>query len=251
MTILESVPGRAVPCEGCPFRTNPAFRDFSPPELEFISTFKSGELNAETGTTLLMEDTNSPHLYTVLAGWAFRYKMLPDGRRQILNFVLPGDFLGLQTSVFDKMGHSAEALTDMVLCIFPREKLWGLFCNHPSLGFDLTWLAAREERMLDEHLLSVGRRSALERMAYLLLHLFRRAENLGLTDGDRIAFPFFQQHLADTLGMSLVHANNTLRRLTSEKIVRWKQKVFRLLDRDRLAEIAGYDFVEPQPRPFI
>ena len=105
--------------------------------------------------------------------------------------------------------------------------------------------------MLDEQLLSVGRRSALERMAYLLLHLFRRAEDLGLTRGDRIEFPFFQQHLADTLGMSLVHANNTLRRLTSEKIVHWKQKMFKLLDRDRLAEIAGYRFAELQPRPFL
>ncbi len=232
MTVLESVPGRTVPCERCPFRTNAAFRDFSPPELEFISAFKSGELNAEAGTTLFLEDTNSPHLYTVLAGWAFRYKMLPDGRRQILNFALPGDFLGLQTSVFERIGHSAEALTDMVLCIFPREKLWELFSNHPSLAFDLTWLAAREERILDEHLLSVGRRSALERMAYLLLHLFRRAEDLGLTDGDS-------------------HANNTLRRLTSAKVVYWKKKMFRLRDRDRLAEIAGYDFAERRPRPFI
>jgi len=251
MTVLESVPGRTVPCERCPFRTNAAFRDFSPPELEFISAFKSGELNAEAGTTLFLEDTNSPHLYTVLAGWAFRYKMLPDGRRQILNFALPGDFLGLQTSVFERMGHSAEALTDMVLCIFPREKLWELFSNHPSLAFDLTWLAAREERILDEHLLSVGRRSALERMAYLLLHLFRRAEDLGLTDGDSLEFPFFQQHLADMLGMSLVHANNTLRRLTSAKVVYWKKKMFRLRDRDRLAEIVGYDFAERRPRPFI
>src|SRR5260370_28834677 len=177
--------------------------------------------------------------------------MLPDGRREILNFALPGDFVGLQAWVFDGMGHSAEALTDMILCIFPREKLWELFAGYPSLSFDVTWLAAREERMLDENLLSVGRRSALERMAYVLLHLFRRAEDLGLTEGDRVEFPFFQQHLADTLGMSLVHANNTLRGLTSQKIVHWKQKVFRLLDRDRLAEIAGYEFPERQPRPFI
>src|SRR5947199_4315028 len=230
MTIMETVPGRAVPCEGCPFRSNPVFRDFTPPELEFISTFKSGELHAEIGTTLFLEDTNSPHLYTVLAGWAFRYKMLPDGRRQILNFALPGDFLGLQTSVFYKMGHSAEALTDMVLCIFPREKLWELFSGHPSLSFDVTWLAAREERVLDENLLSVGRRSALERMAYVLLHLFRRAESIGLTEGDRVEFPFYQQHLPDTLGTSLVHAKKKLRRMTSQKLVHWKQRVFRLLD---------------------
>src|ERR1700693_3139432 len=147
--------------------------------------------------------------------------MLPDERRQILNFALPGDFLGLQASVFDRMGHSAEALTDMVLCIFPREKLWELFSGHPNLSFDVTWLAAREERMLDENLLSVGRRSALERMAYLLLHLFQRAEDLGLTEGDRIEFPFFQQHPADASGMPLVHANNTLGRLTSQKIGAW------------------------------
>src|SRR5260370_42117080 len=88
-------------------------------------------------------------------------------------------------------------------------------------------------------------------MAYVLLHLFRRAEDLGLTEGDRVEFPFFQQHLADMLGMSLVHANNTLRRLTSQKVVHWKQKVFRLLDRDRLAGIAGYEFAGRQPRPFL
>src|SRR2546427_11913982 len=68
MTILEPVPGRSVPCEACPFRTNPTFRDFSPPELEFISAFKSGELNAEVGTTLFLEDTNSPHLLHGVGG---------------------------------------------------------------------------------------------------------------------------------------------------------------------------------------
>src|SRR6266705_5668720 len=148
MTILEPVPGRSVQCEACPFRTNPTFRDFSPPELEFISAFKSGELNAEVGTTLFLEDTNSPHLYTVLSGWAFRYKMLPDGRRQILNFALPGDFLGLQGSMFDKMEHSVEALNDLTLCIFPREKVSTLFSRYPGLAFDVTWLCAREERIL-------------------------------------------------------------------------------------------------------
>jgi CRP/FNR family transcriptional regulator len=139
MTILEPVPGRSIPCEACPFRTKPVFRDFLPPELEFISAFKSGELNAEAGTTLFLEDTDTPYLYTVLAGWAFRYKMLPDGRRQILNFALPGDFLGLQTSVFDKMGHSAEALTDMVLCIFSAREAVGVVQrpSEPELRCDL------------------------------------------------------------------------------------------------------------------
>src|SRR6266404_2104326 len=83
---------RKVPCESCPLRGKAVFRPFSEPELEFVKQFKVGELSVEAGATVLGEGTNSPHLYTVLSGWAFRYKTLPDGRRQIVNYALPGDF---------------------------------------------------------------------------------------------------------------------------------------------------------------
>ena len=251
MTKPVTVSGRQVPCESCPLRRMKTFREFSPEELAFVSEFKSGEVSAEAGTTLFLEGTNSAHLYTLLAGWAFRYKTLSDGRRQILNFALPGDFLGLQGAVLNEMQHSVETLADSLLCIFPRDKLWGLYTAFPSLAFDVTWLASREEQMIDEHLLNVGRRSALERMAYLLLHLFERAEAVGLAKGGKVQFPFTQQHIADTLGMSLVHTNKTLRRLVDTRVVRWQDKVFEVRDRDKLAEIAVYDFVEKTPRPFI
>lgn len=251
MAVAVPSGGRRIPCEKCPLRAKPVFRAFTPDELAFVSSFKSGELNAEAGTSILLEGTNSAHLYTVLSGWAFRYKMLADGRRQILNFALPGDFLGLQGSVMNAMQHAVEALTDMVLCVFPREKLWTLYSTYPSLAFDVTWLAAREEQMVGEHLVSVGRRTALERTAYLLLHLFMRAERLGLTQGARIEFPFTQQLLADTLGLSLVHTNKTLQRLTASKAVRWKDRVFEIVNRKALAEIAGYEETEPAKRPFI
>ena len=88
-----------------------------------METFKAGELVVDPGATILLEGTNSAHVFTVLSGWAFRFKSLEDGRRQILNFSLPGDFLGLQGSIFDKMQHSVEALTAAVLCVFPREKV--------------------------------------------------------------------------------------------------------------------------------
>src|SRR5665213_1976624 len=81
-------------------------------------------------------------------GCAFRYKTLPDGRRQILNYALPSDLIGLQGAVNDEMQHSVEALTDVTLCVFPREKLWDLYKDYPALAFDITWLAAREEQML-------------------------------------------------------------------------------------------------------
>ncbi len=244
--------GRKVPCEKCPLRGKEALRDFTPPELAFISEFKSGELQIEAGTNILLQGTNSAHLYTILSGWAFRHKSLPDGRRQILNYALPADFLGLQGSISDEMQHSVEALTDMMLCVFPRERLWNLYTSHPALAFDVTWLAAREEQILDEYLLSVGRRSALERSAYLLMHLFARAEEIGLNEGSTVKFPFTQQHLADTLGMSLVHTNKTLKRLTATKAVRWRDKVFEILDRDLFAEIGGYEqSAQRARRPFL
>jgi CRP-like cAMP-binding protein len=244
--------GRKIPCEKCPLRGKATLRDFTPEELAFVTNFKSGELNVETGTSILLQGTNSAHLYTLLSGWAFRYKMLPDGRRQILNYVLPGDLVGLQGSLADEMQHSVEALTDMILCVFPREKLWGLYTSHPALAFDVTWLAAREEQILDDHLTNVGRRTSLERTAYLLLHMFLRAEEIGLTKGDTVQFPFTQQHVADTLGMSLVHTNKTLKRLTATKTARWKDRKFEILQRDKLIEVAGYDPPKQKHRrPFI
>ena len=167
------------------------------------------------------------------SGWAFRYKVLDDGRRQILNYALPADMLGLQGALMNEMEHSVEALTPLVLCVFPRAKLWDLYSRLPSLAFDITWLAAREEQLIDENLVSLGRRTALERVAYLLLHLFVRAEEAGLVSGGSIQFPFTQQHLADTLGMSLVHTNKTLKRLFVSKAVRWKDRVFEMVDRPR------------------
>ena len=242
---------RITPCAQCPLRSRKALRDFTPDELAFVQSFKSDEITITAGTSFLRQGTRNEHLFTVLSGWAFRYKMLDDGRRQILNYALPADMLGLQGALMNEMEHSVEALTPLVLCVFPRSKLWDLYSKLPSLAFDITWLAAREEQLIDEHLLSLGRRTALERAAYLLLHLFARAEEAGLVKNGSIQFPFTQQHLADTLGMSLVHTNKTLKRLFVTKAIRWKDRQFEIVDRAALAAIAGSEVPKHRPRPFI
>lgn len=249
-------PGRSakhaqVACEKCPLRENSAFRKFTDDEFKFVKKFKSGELAAEAGTLIFLEGNNSAHLYTILSGWVFRYKLLEDGRRQILNFGLPGDFIGLQTSIFGTMDHSVEALTDVVLCVFPRDKTWELYNNFPELAFDLTWLAAREEQMLDEALLSVGRRSAVERVAAVLLHLFFRVKQLGMTAGQRFDVPFTQQQLADAMGLSHVHTNKTIKKLTDRKLIEWQPPQLKILDLDKLVDIAHYDSEKLQKRPLF
>lgn len=243
--------GQYTPCEQCPLRRREALREFSPEELAFVKQFKTDELRVDAGASFLRQGAGSEHLYTVLSGWAFRYKMLDDGRRQILNYALPADMVGLQGALMREMEHSVEALTPLVLCVFPRKKLWDLYNQFPSLAFDVTWLAAREEQLIDENLLSLGRRTALERAAYLLLHLFVRAEEAGLTKNGMIQFPFTQQHLADTLGMSLVHTNKTLKRLYASNAIHWKDRTFEMIDRAALMQIAGDDARQRRPRPFI
>lgn len=229
----------------------PAFRAFEASELRFVSSFKTGELVAEAGTTLLSEGAHSAHLYTLMSGWAFRYKSLPDGRRQILNYMLPGDLIGLQGSVIGEMQHSVEALSPLVLCVFQRNRLDELFRNHPGLGFDITWLAAQEERMLDEHLLSLGRRTAMERAAYLIAFLSQRAASVGLSASRNLQIPITQMHVADTLGLSIVHTNKTLRKLADRGLIRWLDRSCEVLDVEGLMELADWDGPPERRRPLI
>lgn len=227
------------------------FRAFSPEELKFVSNFKRGELVAEAGSMILSEGAHSAQLFTLLSGWAFRFKTLEDGRRQILNYCLPGDLIGLQGSVIGAMEHSVEALSPAVLCVFQRDKLADLFKGHPGLGFDITWLASREERMLDENLLSLGRRNAIERAAYLIAFLYRRASAVGLAEQKALLIPISQQHVADTLGLSIVHTNKTLRKLSERKLIRWHDRACEVLDPDGLMDVADWDGLVEGKRPLI
>lgn len=239
------------PCKDCPLRRVETFRPFTAEELAFVQSFKSGELKLGAGSTILVEDTNSPHLYTVLSGWAFKHKGLDDGRRQVLNFALPGDLLGLQASVFDCMHHNVEALTDVVLCVFPREKLWSLYEKHQGLAFDVTWLAAREETILGDYLVTVGQRRASERVAFVLLHLFQRARQVGLVRNNKVSFPFTQDHMADAIGFSLVHTNKTLKQLRRTGCFKWVGMDFELIDEEKLQELAGHVSPIGGIRPFL
>ena len=242
---------RQYPCEKCPLRPLPVFREFEKQELEFISKFKRGELVVEKGSTVLVEGNHSAHLYTALSGWGFRYKLLPDGRRQILNYLMPGDLIGLQGSLMGEMQHSVEALTPMLLCVFERDNLNVLYRNHPGLAYDITWIASREERMLDENLLSLGRRSALERAAYLIAFLASRGKTVGLSSGPSFEIPFTQQHVADTLGLSLVHTNKTIRKLVDRKLIAWRDRGCEVIDIKTLMSIAGWEGLQEGKRPLV
>jgi CRP-like cAMP-binding protein len=202
-----------VPCYECALRACGLFKRVTDEELSAINEIKREHLTMSAGEEIIRIGDEAPEVYTLYAGWAFRYKMLADGRRQILSFVLPGDLLGLQAAMFDAALYGIEALTDVQLCVLPRKKIWALFGQMPGLAFDVAWLGSRSESFVDENLTSVGRRTAAERVAALIVTLYKRAKVLAMVDGETFAFPLTQQHIADALGLSLVHTNKTLSKL--------------------------------------
>ena len=241
----------ATSCEVCPLRTQPLFTTSSADEIRFMRRFKSGELTVEPGATILMEGARAPQLYTTLRGLGIRHKTLPSGRRQVINFVFPGDFLGLQAGVMGEMQHSVEATTRMTLCVFERRDLWNLFRHSVERAFDLSWLAAVEEHFLGEALTTVGQRSATERVAWALVRIYLRGQALGLTGREGMHLPYKQQDLADALGLSLVHTNKTLAKMRARGIATWSGGQLRVPDIAALAEVAEMEIEEPQQRPLI
>ena len=233
-----------VPCRSCPLRRQPLFVPFTPEEVAFMEHFKMGELVVDPGTTILMEGSNSPQLYTVLRGQGVRYKTLADGRRQVINFLFPGDFTGLQAGLMGEMKHSVEARTRMMLCVFDRSELWHLFKEQPARAYDLTWIAAVEEHFLGETIATLGQRDAMQRLAWALLKIWQRLRAVGLGRNGGVPLPFRQQDLADALGLSLVHTNKTLARLRGLQLCDWSEGELRVLDPEGLAELG---LVEPEP----
>jgi CRP-like cAMP-binding protein len=205
------------------------------------------------GETLILEGQIDAPLFTLLDGWAFRFKTLKDGRRQILNLLLPGDFIGVQQKLADVAAHGVMTLTDSVFCVFERDTLWELYRKSPSMGFNVTWLTAHEESLVDDTLLSVGRRSAQERIATLLIRLFKHAAALQGDGGEAgVPWPLTQQHVADALGLSLVHTNKTMRKLERLGLHRIVDGRLHLDNANALEQIADlYGDGLPPQRPLV
>ncbi|KIN76082.1 Crp/Fnr family transcriptional regulator [Sulfitobacter mediterraneus] len=238
-------------CENCPLRQKPLFQDLSPDEVRFMQKFKVGELVVDPGAPILMEGSNSPQLFTALRGMGIRYNTLQNGRRQVLSFVFPGDFIGMQAGIMGEMGHSVEATTQMTLCVFDRSGIWNLFKSHPERAFDLTWLAASEEHFLGEALSSVGQRSAIQAIAWALVRVFLRGRALGLVRNGVMPLPFRQQDLADALGLSLVHTNKTLAVLRDRQLAAWSDGELQVNNLEALADIAETDTEKLPARPIL
>jgi CRP-like cAMP-binding protein len=251
MTVTVNLGRVGVPCLACPLRLKPAFKDKTDDEVRFIQAMKLDHRVVPAGADIIHPGQEDAELYTLFSGWAFRYQSLPDGRRQILNFLLPGDLVGLQASLLSAAQHGIEALTAVELCVFPRKRVWDLFVRMPSLSYELAWLGSREECLIDENLTSVGQRNAGERIAALVISLYRRADALGLVSEQSFQFPLSQQQLADALGLSLVHTSKTWSRLRRAGLFAVSGGRLTLLNPHLTERMASLYQRELEPRPLI
>lgn len=240
------------PCTRCPLQDCPGLRQHTEDELEYLESFKQGELAVDRNSVVVEQGKSGSHLYSVLEGVLIRYRSLEDGRRQIVNFMFPGDLVGLQGAFDDPATHSVEALLDAKLCVFSRSDFVMLMQKRPRLGYDLTWLAAKEETALEEHIVSLGQRSAKERVAYLAVWLIDRALDTCMAGkGNTLDLPITQAQIADMLGLSQVHTNRTLRALDKEGLIVWKPGEVSVPKMEAACEFAQYERSEKRSRPFI
>jgi len=216
------------------------FLPLTAPELEALGQLERGRRTVRVDTDLVHERQTEHRAYILEEGWAFAYKMLPDGSRQVIDFALPGDFMGLRSILLRTSDHSFAAITDIVVAEIPARQMIKTFQHLPRLGAAVLWAASRDEAMVVEHLVSVGRRNALERTAHHLVELGLRLELIGHGTAESFPCPINQYHLADALGLTAIHVNRVLRKLRERGLVTFRHGRVEVHDLPGLRQLADY-----------
>lgn len=224
-------------------RKTKAFCDLLPEEAAFLQAMQTPPRRIAAGATMIQEGKTYQDIYLLNNGWAARNKHLSDGRRQVVNFVLPGDFIGIRANLLEVADDTVVALTECAVATFSYEQLYDLCRKFPRLALVVLWSSAREQSILSEHIVRLGRRSALERMAHLFMELLRRLQLVGEAGRTSFDLPLTQELIADALGLSIVHVNRTLSELRQRGLVEIDKGRLTIRDIDRLATIGEFSRV--------
>ena len=193
------------------------------------------------GQDLIREGDTPGFVFVVLEGWAIRYKILPDGTRQIISFLMPGDFCDMHVAVLAEMDHSIGTLTPATIVTLSREQIEHLTAISSNLTKAFWWTQLVDEGVLRATIVSMGRRSSLARVAHLLCELSLRMRNIGLVGAEPYEMPFSQIVLADAVGLTPVHVNRVVSELRRAGALEVTPATLIIASLSRIAEIAGYD----------
>ncbi len=190
---------------------------------------------------IIMEGERPSVVRLILEGWACRYKVLPDGRRQIIALFLPGDLCDLHVYVLRELDHSIGTLTEVRYVEITRERIDMLTTHHPRVTQALWWDALVSAAIQREWTVNLGQRDAIERMAHLLCEVFFRLRAVKMTTGNSCWIPLTQNDLAEVTGMTPVHVNRTVKELRNRGLIAWKGREFEMLDLDAMCTLAMFN----------
>lgn len=192
-------------------------------------------------TDISVEGVVPRSVMLVQEGMAVRYRSLPDGRRQIMTFLIPGDLCDPHVFLLKAMDHSIGTITMVRASPIARSALMETFATRPRISAALWWSSLQEESMLRERIVSLGRRDARGRIAYLLCELYWRYDAIGLAADRRFHLPLTQTELGDALGLTPVHVNRVLREFREQRLIAIEHRILRMLDVEGLQEIAAFN----------
>lgn len=209
-------------------------------ELACLIDLESTPTLFERGKEIIYDGEISETTYIVQHGWGCCFKLLANGERQITAIVVPGDCINLRSPLCRPANYTFVAITDLIASRIKASRTVELFNEFPHLGVALLLVAAQDDEILVEHLISLGRRTAIERVAYFFLELHDRLSIAGLATETEFDCPLTQYHLADTLGLSAIHVNRMLRELREAEMMSFAEHRVELLDTSRMQELAGF-----------
>jgi CRP-like cAMP-binding protein len=218
-----------------------AFVALSGQEMSVLASLHKRRRTFVAGCDIVHQAQADQAAYILASGWACSYKLLEDGQRQIVDFQIPGDFLGLRSLLLRVSDHSIEPVTDIEVTEVHVADLMDAFVRTPRLATAVLWAASRDEAMVVEHLVNLGRRDATERMAHFLLELGSRLALVGLGSREGFACPLTQYLLADALGLSAVHVNRVLRHLREAGMVTFRDGLVAFDNYGQLVKFAQFD----------
>ena len=215
--------------------------DLSPDEVTLLQGLQSMTRLVRRNREIVTQGRKYDALFVMIDGISIRYRILRDGRRQILNIALPGDFVGFPACFFDRALYPISALTDVVVAPISFAVLINLFERHPHLAAAIFWSFSSEAAIYSERLTDIGRRTALERVAHFLLELLTRFQLIGLADECSFPMPLTQELLGDALSLSLPHVNRTLRQLREDGLVSIEAHQVFIKDVEALSALGDFE----------
>ena len=218
------------------------FADLSAEDRAAIAQLCAETRTVEPGTDLIREGDRPESVFLLIDGWACRYKLMPDGRRQILAYLIPGDLCDIHIFVLKRMDHGIGMLGPATVAAIRPDRMLDIMRCHPAVERALWWATLVDEAILRAWLVNMGQRDAYQRIAHLLYEMWLRMRAVGLVDeGRQFSLPLTQAQLGDTVGLTPVAVNRALQRLRAEGLIVLDQKRLTIHQPERLAEISGFE----------